>query len=594
MNHIKGAFSSPRTPQIDGKPFTLQNGRVLHVTVHTLLGEGNAEVSVSGHKFIAKLEAPMEAGERYWVQVKQTENGISLQLIQNKVPKSDESVKNIANDLLNQLSLSNKGKDMQALVIELIKNKVPIHKDMLLFANKYLQQDSSTDQMKVLVELAKNNLPLSDRVFMSLREGKSKDTFVNLLDDLRSKLTSNDSEALEIIKKIQQPLNRVASENTAIKSLATLLNSTATFANRLAGFDLLKSFGIIPQQAPMNAWREGVTNAIVHQFSSNNITGSTLESFSKWLQMNASNFDVQLYSNNGEKVNETQFRKVISMILGDQFVNNKGKSESSFIDLAEKLFSLFGEAKKNTVEMNFSRLLTKWMGRVPDSNEAKLFQQLQLQVNEDLATLIKGEDFGKSLKNMLRSFGLNFEAQLNKNADLTGFQNTLKQQLLQLSNEHPLLEVRELADKMVLKMNSQILQSQDNSPFLNIIQQFPMYLFGKNTDITIQWMGKEKEKGVIDEDFCRILFYLNLDNLNETLVDMQVQNRVISVSIWNDNQDIKEVSQPLIPGLKQGLEQVGYHLSTVNIKIPDKRKNLSNLMVTDNSSTTYTGVDLKI
>ena len=77
------------------------------------------------------------------------------------------------------------------------------------------------------------------------------------------------------------------------------------------------------------------------------------------------------------------------------------------------------------------------------------------------------------------------------------------------------------------------------------------------TDVTLQWSGRKRKDGSIDPDYCRILFYLDLEQLKETVIDMQVQNRVIKISVLNEQSDvIQKAATPFIPTLRNQLEEM--------------------------------------
>ena len=66
-------------------------------------------------------------------------------------------------------------------------------------------------------------------------------------------------------------------------------------------------------------------------------------------------------------------------------------------------------------------------------------------------------------------------------------------------------------------------------------------------DLTLQWNGRRKaNSNEIDPAFCRVLFYLELETLQETFVDMQVQNRIITITVMNENQNLSMLAKPLI------------------------------------------------
>ena len=74
-----------------------------------------------------------------------------------------------------------------------------------------------------------------------------------------------------------------------------------------------------------------------------------------------------------------------------------------------------------------------------------------------------------------------------------------------------------------------------------LIMQVPLEFFGKRIDATLQWNGQMQKNGKIDADFARILFYLELDSIDKTIIDMQVQNRVVMVTVFNADDTLKSI-----------------------------------------------------
>jgi hypothetical protein len=606
MSNIHGINSNQ---PIDQKPFSIQSGKVLFISVHKLLGEGNALVSANGQRFIAKMEAPMEAGERYWVEVKQSESRVSLHLIPNRGQTGLEIGKHASANLLQHFSISTSGKEMNDFVMELMKKSIPIHKELLLFGQKHLKGKDSSENVKTLVEMAKRDMPLSDRVFLSMRAGTSTGSLLSMLNELASKLrgTGRDTDILHLLTGIQKPLNRLASEKLVINALSSLVDSSGTFSNRLGHFDLLKSLGVFPKEIPMNRWREGLKTTVLEE-----VKQSSQEQWERKIELLRTRLadipgaapgqlrnelDQLLSTNIGKgqephKLSGTQIDKWINILLNSETVLNEKTDKPSFLT-AKELMGVVGEEKWRSIEMNYMRLFQSYGRGAPSSNMERLFHKLHLQIEQELTQTIRGEELARVLKKVIGTFGINFEAQLQKNGQDLQQQPTIKQHLIGLSQNHPLADIRMLADDLVLKMNHQVLQSQESSPFLTIVQQFPFSLFGQSTDITLQWTGKEKEKGVIDGDYCRVLFLLELYIMKETLIDMQVQNRVVSLTIWNDHPNAERMSRSFIPGLKEGLEKLDYQLSMIKVKAPDNQVELSDKINAERLKT-FSGVDLKI
>lgn len=152
---------------------------------------------------------------------------------------------------------------------------------------------------------------------------------------------------------------------------------------------------------------------------------------------------------------------------------------------------------------------------------------------------------------------------------------------------------RKYAEQIILKMNGQQLLSANNASVQQIVFTIPLTLFQQYTELTMQWTAKRKPDGKIDSDYCRILFYLDLQHLKETIVDMQIQNRIVTVTLFNGSKQIKSLAQTLMPFLKKELRKLDYTLSSVHVQQPPKEdpeaKPLSNF-----GGQHYTGVDIRI
>ena len=96
------------------------------------------------------------------------------------------------------------------------------------------------------------------------------------------------------------------------------------------------------------------------------------------------------------------------------------------------------------------------------------------------------------------------------------------------------------AEKLLDKITGLQLLGQESGPILQQVVQIPLHIQNKMVDLTLQWNGRRKENSnEIDPAFCRVLFYLELETLQDTFVDMQVQNRIIKITVMNENQNLK-------------------------------------------------------
>ncbi len=163
------------------------------------------------------------------------------------------------------------------------------------------------------------------------------------------------------------------------------------------------------------------------------------------------------------------------------------------------------------------------------------------------------------MKTILSRLGLGEEAELMKDE----YKPTLKAAILSLLQEEIPASLRDVSEKIMAKLNVQTLVSQPPGDFHHLQFSVPLNFLGLNTDLQLEWTGKKKEDGTLNPDFCRVLFYLDLEMLKEMMIDMQVQNRIISIKIFNDSKELKAIGTNYVTSLKSKVEEKGYTLSSL-------------------------------
>jgi hypothetical protein len=171
-------------------------------------------------------------------------------------------------------------------------------------------------------------------------------------------------------------------------------------------------------------------------------------------------------------------------------------------------------------------------------------QALQSQIESEPV-----EDFKSLLKSTALTLGLSHESEsfdMIKGRvpdDGTKVEN-IKSLLIQLLNEDIPTKVKDQAEALLNRLTGIQLMSSDTTPVQQIVMQIPLALMNKHTDLTIQWNGRKDSNGKIDPSYCRVLFYLDLEHMNETIIDMQIQNRIMKITIISENENIKNLSSP--------------------------------------------------
>lgn len=219
--------------------------------------------------------------------------------------------------------------------------------------------------------------------------------------------------------------------------------------------------------------------------------------------------------------------------------------------------------------------------------------------NNSIDQLNTGSEVKQMLQTIVRSLGLEYEKEIglwtkdkqNLSATLHSLKPLLISALAELGNGG-----REM-EKLLNRLTGMQLISQDpTGPIQQMVVQLPVSFGNKRSDVTMQWSGKKTSSGQIEPDYCRILFYLDLVHIQQTIIDMQIQNKIIHLSVINDKKEIEPIIQSLTPILKQKLEGLGYQLSFIKVNPPDKKVTKDQLHFNPAifSNQAYQGVDIKI
>lgn len=263
----------------------------------------------------------------------------------------------------------------------------------------------------------------------------------------------------------------------------------------------------------------------------------------------------------------------------------------------EKIFLSLLSANK---DISFTNLLASLQDallveRNKTDSSHKLLTHLEVMRTNNVLSGNSNLELAQMLKIAHNQTGAFYEANvLHNELNKESIQHSLKPLLVQLLQDDSIsMKTREIVEQMLYRMNGMQIVSNDSNGFQQLMYEVPINLAGHKTDLTMQWSGKKTKAGTISADFCRIIFYLDLQYVHETIVDMQVQNRIVTVNIFNENEHIKALAQPFIEPLQTGLKAIGYQLATVHFsgsQINNSKKEKKFMSVHQ----PYSGVDIRI
>lgn len=170
--------------------------------------------------------------------------------------------------------------------------------------------------------------------------------------------------------------------------------------------------------------------------------------------------------------------------------------------------------------------------------------------------------------------------------------DTLQTELLKWKAASPdflgTVGLREKTDGLLQFITGQQTMLQSPETVLGqLILHIPLKPFGERA--FVQMEGKRKDKGEIDPENCRLLFYLDLTNLGDVIMDIRIVKSVVSMEVYGNAGEA--LFQEYKYELQEDLKRVGYHLSHVKINHKDRKENgVSHQSL----SSSYRGVDVRI
>jgi len=582
LNILQSIVSLKGIPQ--ERQVHFQTGEMFSAKIVRWLPQNMAEINIKGQKMFAKMEVPLQAGERYWFIVATVKNGLHLKVLANAAEMGTDP-KLAAESLVKKLSLP-VSPEIKAIAEKMAAEQWVLTKEKMENAAQWLKLTDTKAGLDILKLMMDRSLPFTKSVFNSLMSVMGEtDSTHSLLAALREQMASSSPEG-DLVPPLMNTLHQIKDPSTKLLAMKffqkflALLESGGS-SEQDAAADLLQKWGFLPKEEQngvrlsdlaikwLNSLFSSSTDDDSFQrlFSSGEIGSKQLSSFLSRLDPAQQELVRDILRESGSKQSQTTewVEKVYSALLKEA-ASIPENGEISLKKLAALLTVSEGQLLK-LVEQEADR--TRQLPLESLSEGEKLFQGLWEKVKQETENHLTGKDAFALLKTMMKLLGADYESNLLSFTE--NWKEVLKPQLADLVKDQASGEIKDSAEKLLARLNAYPILSNDLGAAQTIVMNFPLSFFGLNTDLTIKWSGKKNKDGKLDPDYCRILFYLDLKNLKEVVVDMQVQNRIVTLLIMNDNPKLKTIASPLLSNLKEGLQQIRYQLSSVQFKPLDEK-----------------------
>ncbi|MBN8199573.1 hypothetical protein [Bacillus sp. NTK034] len=600
------------------KTAAFRPGQIVSGRIVKLFPNQRAEVHIGSHKVIAQLETPLSANSRYWFKVEPDEGMLRLKVMESaNRPGTSAPAESLLSQLGMQLSRENK-----MLIQFFLKEQLPITAETLKMASEWIKESQSAeDGLRTVKELIVRQLPLSKNIFLALSSVLHGDTLSSLMGELQEELRDADlSPKGQRLYSLLGDLITTSREKLGQQAIFRLFSEwldTKNQASSHTAFQLLKVLGLMPGEADEDAALKQLTEGSLQNKPISHVLTELLKANES---ENRQEFILNFAKLNGiisqrsESIGQAQTLETL--------FNDIRNGKISFPAEKNLLNALFKSALSHTLNADLGQLLSGepefkqaavqagilLAGEKPST--AAALTLLEKTMLDELKNIMRTElnftydqgNIQSELKRIIRTLGLSHEhdvLNLIKHHDEEAAEklDTLKPLLMGLLNEETSHSAKDAAERLLHKLTGFQALSQESGPLQHYIFQLPVSLWGKITDLTMQWSGRKTEKGKIDPSHCRVIFYLNLEHLNETIVDLQVQNRIINISVINENKEIKDLTAPFAADLKENLLKINYKLSSVSFQKPESagdtllaRETMTSIV----QSNQFSGVDIRI
>ncbi|MBM7701848.1 hypothetical protein [Metabacillus iocasae] len=536
----------------------LTKGDFVQGKIVKLFSNHTALVHINDMSLVAKLETALSVQQQYWFEVKGTTlSGPHLKVLSHvgPSPNGNELDKQQV-ELLRELQLpATRGN--KELVSFLTEKGLPLSKQKVVdLSNLFIDKKLSAQDKQVVEKLIEMKLPITNETFQAVSAIQKGSHLSADLVKLQQLLVQNNvQEAIPLQKMIAtltQPFSVREGEDRLASLVKTWLSTTHTNNQQEnQAFSMMRQSHVIPKE--MSEQR-----ALAHLMRYFNIEGSS---------NNQNLYDVLFSQKNAiQGQGGYSLSAALKEMVASFYVKDGAIEE---IDIESKLEQL---------------------GKTIFTNEQ---QSLLLTQSEKRSA---HSMFYKAIMQVIESLGLQHE--VNVVASLKDHQEhtqSLKSLLLQAQQTLPPSPTLEVVEQLVHKLTGIQLLNQDQGPLTTIYMQMPLHIGQGLKDVTIQWNGRKKENGQIDSNYCHILFYLCLDEMKETVIDVTVQNRIVTVHIINEAVDkVSPLAEAMKATLQSGLNELQYKLSEVKVLGTMKKQVKHHQSAIKTSHSYEGGLDIRI
>ncbi|GAF63739.1 hypothetical protein BTS2_0630 [Bacillus sp. TS-2] len=532
----------------------LKEGQVLQGKVMQLFPQNMAKISLQGQTMMAKLEVGLTLGHSYWFEVLKGRKLPTIKpLLLQQAQESTASTLGIVKYLSQAPT-----KWTLPFLEQLLSRSIPFTKAEFEQAISLLQSINSNEKgaSTHVASLLEKKWPLTKESYLALLQiNKGSNSFIENVTKLQKQLSSLGASYQNAQVSLEKTLSQFLHQKPS-SLLQQLFISTVTSSLQNADLETAKAF-IAKQTSDPSI--EKAISILQHAFTKESVRSQDRQG---------------------------------GLRAEQDWVSVLKEQNPKLLQAIQTLHSKLGE--QTMALPNFSKLT--------NAERTVMSQMVESQWNEITNGSSPADKLSVKLNRLFVGLGLQFEQHLAERIQqqqaLTFNIESLKGNLLQLNGYQHSLSIKQTVEQILSHLTGWQLQLSANStqePISSMLFTLPMMMGDQSWDLSFQWQGTKKEDDQIQLENCRILFFLQLQNLKDTMIDVQIKEKNLHVVMYNENEKPEPLLKLLTPLLKDKLTDAGFELQTVIWKRsqPISEENKENQRTLGWNSS-YQGVDILI
>ncbi|TCM98917.1 hypothetical protein EV294_102202 [Paenibacillus sp. BK033] len=607
----------------DTRKLELKPGQVVRGLVLQLLENNEATVQINGVQVRAVLELPLEPGKFAMLQVQPQSAGGLLVL---KQVENQAGLEDALKDWLKQSGLPDQ-EWASNILKDLRKDGVTMSRDTfaaLKAAAEAMPQGANAEEwMQAAAAGLKRGLPMSGGTVGALQQVMFGRPPHELLDTLQQQLAAIAGEAFgddagaaapraasgpQALPQLAARLAALLAEGAALQSAAATAEPPAAAAPRAPAAQRAEGIGAGSQAAPAAAAQASAAEPAEQGAEpqgarpgaaaggSTSSSGNWLGQMMKWMGVDYENqLSKQLPVPPAQ--GSVQPQEQDTPMAGNGHVNDSVTADEPIVTrsangVADSLTRRQAAEGRLETRQSPNTQQEQAAGQQPEQADAAAprdkdhkvvqndrFREPQVTVQHLSTDLVKAED--------------------NKPAA----QESLKSTLLAIaasSDTPPAL--RETAQQLVQQITGQqlLLSPERNGAVFSHLTMFvPLNGPDGNQTASVHIQTRRGRQGQLDAENCRLLFDLSMKTLGPTLVDVNVMDKIVSLTLWNDHPAIAALVDSARTEITASLNQAGYQLlslrATPTRADSDEGEGVKRIMPDPAQfvNTRYKGVDIR-